>query len=150
MATVEQESADGVLFTFGQDREHLRVTADAILGHDGSVFLKAPVAPGTSWVGAGDVHVRVDAVGVSLTVPAGTYGSCARLLSETDQAPGSKLTTVLCEGVGIALLELTTTHGTSRIALESAVRRPLSGESRVLPALPAASSQPAQPGGDLE
>ena len=58
-------------------------------------LLKAPLVVGTTWPALQGSTVRITAVGVSCTVPAGSFSQCVETLQESEPTPENRITTQL-------------------------------------------------------
>ncbi|HTQ03720.1 MAG TPA: hypothetical protein VMI54_07675 [Polyangiaceae bacterium] len=101
----------------------LTLTTDAVAHAGGGFLLREPLAVGAEWHGDFG-HVRVTRVGLSVSVPAGTFADCVETVEELATREGDKrTTTAFCPGVGIALRETSVEQGderqSERIALKS-------------------------------
>ena len=56
-------------------------------------LLKAPLVPGTHWTTVYGYPVRITAVDLTCTVPAGTFRPCLETLQEADPTPESRMET---------------------------------------------------------
>jgi hypothetical protein len=56
-------------------------------------LLKTPLAVGTMWYTLHGATVRIAAVGVSCTVPAGAFSQCVETLQESEPTPESRVIT---------------------------------------------------------
>ena len=75
----------------------LRVSAEEV--QEGpTVILRAPTAAGTAWTDGPD-DWRIDAVGVAVTVPAGTFHQCLRVVYTNEDIGGGVLW--LAQGIGM-------------------------------------------------
>lgn len=83
----------------------------------GAIILKAPLDVGASWPGEHGGVTRIVSTSTSMTVPAGTYAGCIQTAEEGGR--GAKYTTTYCPGVGMVLLEVSTSSGEARAALKS-------------------------------
>jgi hypothetical protein len=130
-------SDHGVVLDAGRSTAVL-IDAGGVRAEQGFVYLKLPLAVGTAWdtsTGGTPFHIVVEAVGETVTVPAGTYPSCVR--TRATGAPGS-VTTVYCDRVGPVLFELTSPRGARRMVLRS-----VEETATIVPAAPAAPAEPS-------
>lgn len=66
-------------------------------------LLKVPLAVGTTWRGLQRYPVRISAVGLSSTVPAGVFDSCIETLQDIEPLPENRMLTRhrFAPGVGL-------------------------------------------------
>lgn len=94
----------------GSTSKGLTITATAIARDSGGFILKSPLSQGNQWTGDNETTVVIDAVGLSVKVPAGSFNNCLR----TVQAGSSgTVTTVFCPDVGIVEMRAEQMSGSS-------------------------------------
>ncbi|MDC3954528.1 hypothetical protein [Polyangium jinanense] len=90
----------------------------ALLGR--SVYvLRAPIAVGMSWTGEHGGWTRIEAVGQSVTVPAGRFDGCVVTVEERGGDVPIRYTTTFCPDVGITVLDVEARMGHERAELRS-------------------------------
>ncbi|HEY7491076.1 MAG TPA: hypothetical protein VIH59_08215 [Candidatus Tectomicrobia bacterium] len=67
-------------------------------------LLKAPLLIGTTWRTIHGDDVRITALGLSYTVPAGTFDACIETLQEAEPTPESRMLTRYCFAPDIGLV----------------------------------------------
>lgn len=85
----------------------------------GVYVLKAPLAQGNSWKGEHGGWARIEAVGVSVDVPAGQFSGCVVALEEKRGDMPVRYTTTFCPDVGIVALDVDTGAAHERAELRS-------------------------------
>ena len=81
----------------------------------GAYLLKLPLAVGTAWSGEHGGETRITQVDLSVTVLAGSYGSCVE--TTEDVVPEAHYRSTYCPGVGLVSLEVDTPRGKARVEL---------------------------------
>jgi hypothetical protein len=91
-------------------RKRFCYAQDEITSEHGNPVLKVPLAVGTTWSSSSVLRSQITAIGVTLTVPAGTYTQCIevteRAQAAADTNAGPRTTTTYCPQIGIAKLEV--------------------------------------------
>lgn len=91
----------GVLeLTSGESKTTLFVGAEAATTPDGRTMLAHPIATGAEWNVGKTWRARVEAVDLSVTVPAGTFQRCVRVVSRAIAPKVGSLDVTYCPGVG--------------------------------------------------
>ncbi|PIE05589.1 MAG: hypothetical protein CSA75_03945 [Sorangium cellulosum] len=97
-------------------------TRDLIIGlnaikREGSGFvLRAPLRQGATWGGENGGNTKVDAVDVKVAVPAGKFEGCIRTVEVIEGDARGQITSVFCDGVGIAEMHVEQWQGSSHAA----------------------------------
>ncbi len=95
-------------------------TSEGIGLLDRSAFvLRGPLVVGTSWTGEHGGRARVEAVGLSVTVPAGRFEGCVVTIEERGGDVPVRYTTTFCPDVGIAVLDVEARRAHERAELRS-------------------------------
>jgi hypothetical protein len=81
--------------------------------------LRGPLAPGTSWTGEHGGRTRIEAVGQSVTVPAGRFEGCVVTVEERGGDVPIRYTTTFCPDVGITVLDVEARTAHERAELRS-------------------------------
>lgn len=84
----------------GDAKTTIEVRPDSIVSADGQILLKAPLTQGAAWDEGKGWRARVDAVDLAVTVPAGSYAGCVRVVSEVGPPSAGRVTTTYCPGIG--------------------------------------------------
>jgi hypothetical protein len=105
---VLERIAETAIVKAGEERLTYVVMPDGVARREGlnvgDYLLKTPVRAGASWpLAGGEAHVV--AVGRTVTVPAGTFPSCATV-EESRSSPQRVVRTVYAAGVGPVMLEV--------------------------------------------
>lgn len=85
----------------------------------GAFVLKTPLSAGTAWRGEHGGQARIDAVDVSIQLPAGDFTGCLRTVEERGGDLPARYTTVFCPDVGVVSLEATAGMSFERAELKS-------------------------------
>lgn len=90
--------------------------AQGVSYEGGAYVLKVPLATGTHWSGEHGGETRIVSADASVTVPAGTYGSCVE--TQEDVVPEAHYKNTYCPGVGLVRLEVESRRGRARVELQ--------------------------------
>lgn len=94
----------------------LQITSEAIRREGSGFVLRAPLREGATWDGDNGGSTRVEAVDVTVSVPAGTFKDCVRTVEEIGGAGRGRITSVYCKGVGIAEMNVEQWEGADHAA----------------------------------
>lgn len=101
---------------------HLIISPNAIRREGSGFVLRGPLDQGASWEGDNGGRTHIEAVNVRVSVPAGNFADCIRTVERIGQATG-KITSVFCDGVGIAEMRVEqwegATHAVKHFALKA-------------------------------
>jgi hypothetical protein len=96
-----QRTAPAVVeITTGEVKTALEFGPDKVTTRDGRVLLAEPLRLGASWDEGKGWRARVDAVDLAVTVPAGSFDGCVRIVSESGVPRPGRVTTTYCPGGG--------------------------------------------------
>ncbi|NUQ75984.1 MAG: hypothetical protein HUU21_20785 [Polyangiaceae bacterium] len=109
----------GELRASARARRFTYVPEGVVSADSGAFVLKAPLVPGNSWPGEHGGATRIDAVELSVTVPAGSFAGCVRTVEERGGDVPVRYTTVFCPDIGVVVLEVTSGMGLERAELKS-------------------------------
>jgi hypothetical protein len=128
---VMEKTSDTAIVQAGDQRISYALSPEGIARRDGlrvgDFLLRGPIRQGSSWPIEGG-QAKVAAVGKTLTVPGGTFSSCATI-EESRTNPQRITRTIYCAGVGPVSIEVQV-HDTLRGVFTTEMRATLLGVSR--------------------
>jgi len=95
-------------------------TSEGIALLDRSAYvLRGPLVVGTSWTGEHGGRARIEAVGLRVTVPAGSFDGCIVTVEDRGGDVPMRYTTTFCPDVGITALDVEARMAHERAELRS-------------------------------
>lgn len=116
VAKVSRNDATHGSLRIGATEKRFMFDAKGVAYEGGAYVLQIPLAVGTEWPGEHGGTTRISAVDVTVSVPAGSYGSCLETVEEV--VPEARYSNVYCPGIGLVTVDVTAPRGHARIELQ--------------------------------